>query len=158
MSRNTMTLARFYQGWDRYQRLLVDAISPLSAEQLALRAAPNLRPVSGLAAHIIAARARWFQLVMGEGGPEIEPLQTWDREHPGEHSAAELAQGLTTTWQLVEACLERWTPGMLADPFRRRDETFTRQWIIWHVIEHDLHHGGELFFTLGMHGLSTPDL
>jgi hypothetical protein len=22
----------------------------------------------------------------------------------------------------------------------------SRQWVIWHVIEHDLHHGGELSF------------
>ena len=30
--------------------------------------------------------------------------------------------------------------------------------IIWHVIEHDLHHLGELFLTCGMHGLPVPDL
>ena len=29
---------------------------------------------------------------------------------------------------------------------------------IWHIIEHDLHHGGELSFSLGMHGLTAPDL
>ena len=34
------------------------------------------------------------------------------------------------------------------------DQTYTRQWVIWHLIEHDLHHGGELSFTLGMHGLT----
>ncbi len=27
-----------------------------------------------------------------------------------------------------------------------------------HVIEHDLHHGGELSFSLGAHGLAAPDL
>jgi uncharacterized damage-inducible protein DinB len=154
----TGTLARFYQGWDRYQQLLVEAISPLSAEQIAFHAAPHLRPVSTLAAHIISARARWFQLVMGEGGPEIGPLQAWDREGSPDRSAAELTEGLRTTWHLIESCLGRWTPDMLTDSFTRRDQTFTRQWIIWHVIEHDLHHGGELFFTLGMHGLPTPDL
>ena len=37
-------------------------------------------------------------------------------------------------------------------------EMFTRQWVIWHLIEHDLHHGGEAFYTLGMNGLPTPDL
>jgi uncharacterized damage-inducible protein DinB len=33
-----------------------------------------------------------------------------------------------------------------------------RGWIVWHVIEHDLHHGGEVSFTLGMHGLAAPDI
>jgi uncharacterized damage-inducible protein DinB len=40
----------------------------------------------------------------------------------------------------------------------RRGYVCTRQWIIWHLIEHDLHHGGELFYTLGAHGLRVPDL
>jgi len=30
--------------------------------------------------------------------------------------------------------------------------------VIWQVIEHDLHHGGELSFSLGMHNLAAPDL
>jgi uncharacterized damage-inducible protein DinB len=63
---------------------------------------------------------------------------------------------------MMRDCLERWTPEMLDDPFTRERPrgtvTRTRGWIIWHVIEHDLHHGGELALTLGMHGLVAPDL
>ena len=29
----------------------------------------------------------------------------------------------------------------------------SRQWIIWHVLEHEIHHGGELSLALGGHGL-----
>lgn len=38
------------------------------------------------------------------------------------------------------------------------EETFTRQWVIWHLLEHDLHHGGEISFVLGMHDLVAIDL
>jgi uncharacterized damage-inducible protein DinB len=31
----------------------------------------------------------------------------------------------------------------------------SRAWVVWHVMEHDLHHGGELSLTLGLHGLSA---
>ena len=31
----------------------------------------------------------------------------------------------------------------------------SRAWILNHVMEHDLHHGGELALTLGMHGLKS---
>ena len=31
----------------------------------------------------------------------------------------------------------------------------SRAWIVWHVLEHDLHHGGEISHTLGMHGLQA---
>ncbi|GER91949.1 hypothetical protein KDW_61110 [Dictyobacter vulcani] len=37
-------------------------------------------------------------------------------------------------------------------------ERMTRQWVIWHLIEHDLHHGGELSFVLGAHNISAIDL
>ena len=38
------------------------------------------------------------------------------------------------------------------------DDALSRQWVIWHVIEHDLHHGGEVSLMLGTHGLAAPDL
>lgn len=33
----------------------------------------------------------------------------------------------------------------------------SRQWIIWHLVEHD-YHGGEISFSLGMHGVPGLDL
>ena len=37
-------------------------------------------------------------------------------------------------------------------------ETVTRYWVIWHVLEHDLYHGGELSNTLRSHGLEGLEL
>jgi hypothetical protein len=31
----------------------------------------------------------------------------------------------------------------------------SRAFILYHLMEHDLHHGGELSLTLGMHGLTS---
>jgi hypothetical protein len=35
-----------------------------------------------------------------------------------------------------------------------------RGWVVWHVLKHDLHHGGEIGFSLGLslglHGLPAP--
>ena len=31
----------------------------------------------------------------------------------------------------------------------------SRAWVVWHVLEHDLHHGGEISLTLGMHGVTA---
>jgi uncharacterized damage-inducible protein DinB len=57
----------------------------------------------------------------------------------------------------VRAALDQWTPEDLQKeftrPWRGQDITLTRQWIVWHLIEHDLHHGGELSYTLGMNGI-----
>lgn len=159
MRQDLGTLAPFYQGWDRYNTLLTEAIAPLSPDQLALRAAAPLRPIWLLAAHIIGARVGWFQVVMGEGGPAVAEFNAWDADGAPPRDAAELVAGLNATWAMIEDCLDRWTPATLNDPFTsRRGRAVTRQWIVWHVMEHDIHHGGELFLTLGMHGFSVPDL
>jgi uncharacterized damage-inducible protein DinB len=162
MRHEELTLAPFYQGWDAYQAALVEAVAPLSEQQLALRAAPSLRPMWLLAAHIIGSRVSSFQDSMGEGEPALAPLESWDANGAPPRTAAELVQGLEATWQMMRVCLDRWTPANLADIFveQQGEQTYsyTRQRIIWGILKHDLHHGGELFLTLGMHGLPTPDV
>ncbi|MGZ3628741.1 MAG: hypothetical protein ACXVDN_13885 [Ktedonobacteraceae bacterium] len=40
MAEHQLSLAPFYKGWDAYQQCLVEAIAPLTLEQLALRSSP----------------------------------------------------------------------------------------------------------------------
>lgn len=153
------TLRPYYQGWETYQEELVRSIAPLTDERLALRAAPSLRSVWCLAAHIIGARVGWFRGTMGEGGPAEIAFDSWDADGAPPRTAAELVEGLAVTWRMIEDCLSRWAPAMLGDTFEARPgRTVTRGWVIWHVLEHDLHHGGELSLTLGMHGVRAMDL
>jgi DinB superfamily len=35
---------------------------------------------------------------------------------------------------------------------------YSRQWIIWGVLEHDIHHGSEISTILGVHGLPVVEL
>ena len=155
------TLEPFYKGWDNFNRLLVDAVSPLSNEQLKLSAAPNLRSIGDLAAHIAGSRAGIFHYQLGEGGQEIALFRAI--EDRGRRDTTEIVAALTKTWELISDCLERWTPEMLHDEFKDvydfgGEPVLSRQWIIWHVLEHDLLHGGELFLMLGVHGLTVPEI
>jgi len=162
MAEQQTNLLSFYKGWAAYQALLIKAIAPLSSEQLALRVAPHLRSMGEDIAHIIGTRVGWFHMLMGEGGAEIAPWDKWDEPGAPPRSAAELISGLETTWQMIHTALVRWTPADLDYVFagvrNEKPYSFTRQWIIWHVIEHDLHHGGEVSLTLGTHHLEAPDL
>ena len=84
--------------------------------------------------------------------------------HAAERSAAELVAGMDASWQFMQVRLDRWTPTDLARTFPHdepewRDKYVTaRSWVVWHVLEHDLHHGGEISLTLGMHGLQAPEM
>lgn len=164
MTDNTRSLTDFYKGWDAYQQLLVTAVTPLTPEQLALRPAPNMWSAGMLAAHILATRVWWFHMWMGAGSTDLVPLAAWDEEGAPARSASELVTGLESTWQMIQDALASWTPADLEQTFQRpedqsdKPEHRSRQWIIWHLLEHDLHHGGELSLLLGMHGVPALDL
>ena len=166
MIEQTLPLITFYKGWETYQRNLVEVIAPLSSAQLALPAASHQWTIGMLAQHIVANRVWWFQVWMGEGSPDLAPIAHWDPGEGGETptlEAAELVAGLKSTWDMIAGALARWTPAdleyvfsppaSLSEEEKRIFGERTRQWILWHVLEHEIHHGGELSLALGGYGL-----
>jgi uncharacterized damage-inducible protein DinB len=162
MAEDSFTLTTFYNCWKEYQDHIKDAIAPLAITQLELRAAPHLRSIGEQALHIIGCRIYWFTEFLGEdGGAEMKTYAGWNEAALSLGtpipSAAELAQGLDYTWQFMANCLARWSPDEMKhtfpDNWDGKPVDLSRAWVVWHVMEHDLHHGGELSFTLGIHGL-----
>ena len=111
---------------------------------------------------MIGARARWFHNLMGEGDKEFAAMASWDRRGKRARTAAELVYGLEATWRVMREAVDRWTPEDWAQTYPGEPpgepETITRHWVIWHLIEHDLHHGGEISYVLGMNKLPAPDI
>jgi uncharacterized damage-inducible protein DinB len=165
MAEKNFTLTIFYNSWKAYQDHIKGALAPLTASLLELRAAPHLRSIGEIALHIVGCRIGWFISFLGEdGGSEMRVyLKRHElalRQGASIPTAAELVQGLDLTWQCMEDCLTRWSPDEMQQTFPgvRDDGTqvdVSRAWVIWHVLEHDMHHGGELSLTLGLHGLSA---
>src|SRR5258708_4360760 len=115
MTEDPSTLTTFYTSWKAYQEHISGAIAPLTAEQLALRAAPHLRSIGEQALHIVACRAYWFARFLGEdGGEEMQRYAGWNEAALTLGApippAAELVQGLERTWDFMAACLARWNP------------------------------------------------
>lgn len=83
-----------------------------------------------------------------------------DEDHP--RNATELANAFAATRRMIDECLEHWTEeDLLVEYSRRRGEEsakFTRAWVIWHLMEHELQHGAEIAIILRSHGLPTLDL
>jgi uncharacterized damage-inducible protein DinB len=79
--------------------------------------------------------------------------------------ARTICAALDKSWEHVVSGLKRWTEADLTATFQRpvpRPDG-TRPWrdrryIIWHVAEHDVHHGGEISLILGMHGTTGFDM
>jgi uncharacterized damage-inducible protein DinB len=153
-------------GWEDYQISLLRAIGPRTPAELCWRPAPHVRSAGELAAHIIRGRIQWFHYVLREGelaGDADADLTTWMSRQGLEERSAELVSGLEASWRLVMGTLQRSTRANLAQivptpPYKGRTYALTRQWIVWHVLAHDLHHGGELALTFGLQGITLPEL
>jgi uncharacterized damage-inducible protein DinB len=163
MTTDASLLTSVYDGWDTYQLSIVHAIAPLSAPQLTYRPTPKLRSVGEIAIHISLGRISWFERMQAPGSEELaRQAAGWEAEQAIAENAAELVRRLEATWQMIENTLTYWTVGDLAQvylqPYGGKTYAISRQWTIWRVLAHDLHHGGELAMLLGIQDIEIPEL
>jgi uncharacterized damage-inducible protein DinB len=93
-------------------------------------------------------------------------MTDWDEDEAlATRRADEIVSGLELSFSVIRSGLQRWTPAELKQEFVRPSPneagerpSRSRQWIIWHLVEHDVHHGGEISFSLGMNGVTGLDL
>ena len=156
------TLDVIYENWRVYHEKLRDAIAPLTIEQLSLQPAARMWPLGQILQHIISVRAGWFSYTLQDEDKAMNEYTSWGQQDSPARSAVELAHGLDVTWAFIESRFQRWTPEDCArtfpDEYDGQVYQVSRSWVIYHVMEHDLHHGGEVSLILGMNGLRALDL
>ena len=159
------TLDTLYETWRGYNNKLRAAVAPLTAEQLAAQPAPHMWPLGQIVQHIISVRAGWFSGTLQDDDEAMTAYMEWGQRESPWRDGAELAHALDETWTFIAGRLQRWSPEECAQTFpdypdEEGGEIFyvSRNWVIGHVMEHDLHHGGEASLILGMNGLAAIDV
>jgi uncharacterized damage-inducible protein DinB len=156
----------FYADWPGYNRRMVEHIRSMSAEDLALEDGTRHWPIWAIAAHTVGARVFWLCHVLGEPGAEATPFVDptgfgWEDDLAVVRSGDEVAGAWESTWRVVEGCLERWTPAMLAETFDRQGRTgvqrYSRGSILLRLITHEAYHAGEISLIEGLHGRPQYD-
>jgi uncharacterized damage-inducible protein DinB len=163
MDAKALPLASVYAGWEDTNTSLVKAIAPLNPEQLAWRPAASLRSVGETVAHISSGRLGWFQRMDAPGSHQLAAqAAALGSEESIAAQASDLVRWLEATWQMVIATLQQWSVADLAFtyPIDYFGQTYavSRQWILWRILAHDIHHGGQLAVMLGMLGVPIPEL
>ncbi len=169
-----MLLKTVFDGWQGYQTSIVNAVKPLSAEQLRWRTAPSANSVGELVRHISLGRITWFVRMQAPGAADVAShIQEWETDRDGNRHVVESALAITEdadqlvvwldrTWQMIDQTLATWTVDDLAKTYRHtwNGQTFanSRQWTLWRILSHDIHHGGELSLMLGMQGIEAFEL
>jgi uncharacterized damage-inducible protein DinB len=167
------SLASVYDGWGGYQTSLVGAVAPLSPEHLVWRPAAHRRSVGEIVRHIALGRVTWFARMGAPGTAEIvAKVPAWATDDDGAGHAVEdavpaddpegLRAWLEVSWRPVLHVLDEWTVADLATTYRHRwqgrDYAVSRQWTIWRIMAHDIHHGGQLAMMLGILGVDAFEL
>lgn len=162
-----MGVAPLYEGWDRANRHLLDRVRELTPEALQLQGASDGWPIWATVAHLAGARVYWLCGVLKEPGAGTTPFpdasgEGWEDHLDAPRGADDLVRAIETSWRIVESCLDRWTPEMLEEAFRREingtTQSHTRKSVLMRLVTHDAYHCGEVSLILGMHGLPPIDL
>ena len=162
------TIRPTYSTWPKYNLRLREVVAALTDEQLATQPSPERWPIWATVGHTACQRVFWLCDFAGEPGADTTPFTNATYNCPGdddlEHvlSATALAEALDSTFQIVERCLDRWTPDMLDEEIRHPEWddswTHTRGWVVQRVFSHDVYHTAELNEALGIAGLPQVDL
>lgn len=150
-----MKLSEMFAHWKLVHADTLATIDKFRDEELFFTPFPGSWTVGQLMVHIPDTEEFWFREVIEEKYPT--PFEGY---RPEDYPTVEAVRTLliqvhtrTEAWleTLDETGLER----VIVRPSGHRR---TVGWIIWHVVEHEIHHRGELSLILGMLGREGLDV
>jgi len=166
-------LAQIFDGWNGYQESLCRAVAPLTKEQLAFKAGEGMRSMGHLIRHIALGRITWLARIEPIGIDEtLAGVPRWFTDGDGNRHVDEervswedvrgLADWLAVSWRPINDSLNAWTVDDLLQsyPYRFRGTNYliSRQWVLWRMLSHDIHHGGQLALQLALQGIPAFEL
>jgi len=162
MESEALTLWTVFDGWQGHQTSLVKAVEPLTRESLSYKPAPELRTVGEIVNHIAGGRVDWLTRIGEVDLKQVRQIESWNDGDGVNEDATRLVRRLAISWQLVEDKLRQWTVADLSKvyplPYQGKTYAVSRQWVLWRIMAHDLHHGGEIALMLGEQGIAIPEL
>jgi uncharacterized damage-inducible protein DinB len=152
--RKAMKLSQMFSHWEQVRADLFATMEKFRDDELTYVPFPDAWPVGQVMLHIANCENFWIHgLVRGVTGTHTSyPLA----DYP---TRAAIQEVLEQTHRPTVAFLDSLNEHDLERSFRTSEgESFTLQWIIWHVLEHEIHHRGELSLILGTLGRSGLDV
>jgi uncharacterized damage-inducible protein DinB len=145
-----------FAHWRDVRQGLYQALGQLTDEQLAFSPREGLWSLHETVCHIAGTEEGWFRIFVTHelGGWEEAGYKPAD--YPGVN---ELKALLAEVHARVEAMYardgDRLLKLLVTLPWGPQVE---QEWITWHVLEHEIHHRGEIYLMLGLMGMEAPDV
>ena len=150
-----MRPGEIFTHWRQVRAGLYLTIEQFNEDELHYKPYEGSWSVGKILLHIANAEDGWFRHVV------TRELETWPKGHTVENYP---------TFKRIKTLLKEdhdWTERTIAKidgedydkvieaPW---EEKFPLSWILWHVLEHEIHHRGELSLILGMLGREGLDV
>lgn len=150
-----MKLLELFSHWDQVRSGLYTLIDQFDERELDHDPFPGSWSVKEILLHIANAEEGWFQYIVGG------KLGRWPDDYP----AADYLDGSLIKSKLVEVHQATMDDlNNLGIDSLNKEINFpgggktTLGWVTWHVIEHEIHHRGELSLILGILGKEGIDV
>ena len=150
-----MNAKELFGHWTNVRQGLLQALDVLSDEQLGFVPREGLRSLGTVARHIASAEEGWFRYVVTHELDDWPPDFTAGDYPTVESIKALLAEVHARTEAYLETVDAADVDQAIVLPW---GPEVTLRWVIWHVLEHEIHHRGEIFLMLGLLGLKAPDI
>jgi len=151
-----MDAKTIFTHWKQVRQGLLEALDKLTDEQLQFKPHPSLWSLAETVRHIAEAENGWFRHVV------THELDSWDEANfdpSADASLVNLKELLAGVHSYTEnLCLSG------GDAFLSRQidlawgGRMSVEDVVWHVLEHEIHHRGEVYLMLGMLGIEAPDV
>jgi uncharacterized damage-inducible protein DinB len=149
-----LKLNRLFSHWDQIHADTLAILDKFSEEELIRTAYKGGMPVGHIALHIADAEEGWFRLIATQERSEW-PSDFILENYPTREAIKTL---LSEVHAKTMAYLETQTTKDLEKVVEAPWGKFSLRFIIWHVIEHEIHHRGELSLILGILGREGLDV
>jgi uncharacterized damage-inducible protein DinB len=156
---DNMKLSEFFSNFFDVRKQLIDMTKNLTQEQLDWSPPGHPAKIGKLLAHIADCEYFWVAQVATGKDPEpdftrFDNASTWD----------EIKPLLDETFDIMKEYLEsedieNWqTVKYDFTDKKGKNHHFTKEWLIWHVVEHQARHRGQIMMMMRTQGLDVPDV
>lgn len=149
-----MQLNQLFAHWNQVHADTLATLDKFTQQELAYTAYQGGMPVGQIALHIANAEEGWFRLIAQRIRQEW-PSDFTLENYPTKEAIAKL---LSTTHTKTMDYLESLSLADLDTVISSEWGQFSLHFIIWHVLEHEIHHRGELSLILGLLGRAGLDV
>ena len=143
-----MQLSELFSHWNQVHADTLAVLDKFTDDELTYVAYSGGMTVGRIALHIADAKDGWFHRIF------TQERQDWPENYTLENysSKAAIATLLTAVHTRIFERLEGLSDADLDSQVDSPWGTFSLRFILWHILEHEIHHRGELSLILGLLG------